>query len=105
MEPKLSPQCPVRTTLDLLGGKWRLLILQALGVEGLRFSEIDRALPGISEKVLAQELGVLTDSQLIEKTGVRYYLTPLGQEACELVPVLARFGTRYLACRIQKAES
>jgi len=104
MEPKVSPQCPVRTTLDLLGGKWRLLILQALEGEGLRFSEIGRVLPDISEKMLAQELGVLTDSRLIEKSGQRYTLTPLGEEACQMVPVLARFGTRYLASRTQRTE-
>ncbi|MFW5658940.1 MAG: winged helix-turn-helix transcriptional regulator [Bacteroidota bacterium] len=96
---KLSPRCPIRTTLEMLGGKWRLLIINAIGDEAVRFGELKRRVPDISEKMLAQELKALADNQLIIRTNygevpprVDYRLTPLGHQARALIGPMVAFG-------------
>ena len=49
-------RCPVEVTLDILGGKWRALVIWHLSQETLRFSELRRRIPAISEKVLQERL-------------------------------------------------
>lgn len=98
---KLAPQCPIRTTLDLVGGKWRLLIIQSLATRGMgRFRDIKRDIPEISDKVLADELRTMEESHLIariEKEGnmILYSLKHLGNEAHSLIEPMARFGQVY----------
>ena len=64
-EINVSARCPIRTTLELLGGKWRLLIIHQIGDETVRFGELKRHLPDISEKMLVQELKTLVDYDLV----------------------------------------
>lgn len=99
----ITPRCPIRTTLELLGGKWRLLVLHQLSAGPLRFGEIKRLLPGISEKMLVQELRLLTDAGLLSRHNygevpprVEYSLTPTGQAALPLVAAAAAFGQHYM---------
>ncbi|TGE14108.1 winged helix-turn-helix transcriptional regulator [Hymenobacter elongatus] len=100
----VTPRCPVRTTLELVGGKWRLLVLHQLGAGPLRFGELRRALPGISEKMLVQELRLLTDAGLTQRHNygevpprVEYELTDTGRAALPLVAAAADFGQHYLS--------
>ncbi len=99
----LTARCPIRTTLEMLGGKWRLLIIHQLGEESLRFSELRRRLPDISEKMLTQELRILADNDLVERINhgtvpphVEYRLTERGRLALPLIGHLAAFGMAYL---------
>jgi DNA-binding HxlR family transcriptional regulator len=62
---KVTARCPIRTTLELLGGKWKLLIVFQLAAKAQRLSELKRMLPDISEKMLIQELKNLCDSKLV----------------------------------------
>ncbi|RXI47740.1 transcriptional regulator [Clostridium tetani] len=70
--------CGVELTTDILGGKWRIMILWYLRKKSLRFGQLKRSLKGISEKVLSQELKQLTELGLIDKKV--YYQKPLKVE-------------------------
>lgn len=101
----LDPRCPIRTTLEVVGGKWRLLIIQQLRQGPLRFGEIAHAIPEISEKMLTQELHHLQQQQLIARVGEgRYQLTDAGALALPLIAAMADFGRAYEA-RVTGAES
>lgn len=99
----ITPRCPIRTTLELVGGKWRLLVLHQLSGGAQRFGELRRLLPGISEKMLVQELRQLTDAGLLCRHNygevpprVEYELTATGRAALPLVAAAATFGQYYL---------
>jgi DNA-binding HxlR family transcriptional regulator len=81
--------CPVEFALDLLGGKWKSVILARLKQGPLRYGELRRLIPALSDKVLTERLQGLSDAGLVEavsEAGVkRYRLTPLGET---LKPVL-----------------
>lgn len=100
----ITPTCPVRTTLEMLGGKWSLLILHQLAEGPLRFGELRRLLPDISEKVLVQELKQLALADLLVRTNhgevpprVEYCLTFLGRQAQPVLAATAAFGQLYAA--------
>lgn len=102
MEAKISARCPIRTALELLGGKWRLLIINELKQTPLRPSELKRRVADISEKMLNQELQVLMMHHLVERKNygevpprVEYYLTDAGQAALPLIEAMACFARRY----------
>jgi DNA-binding HxlR family transcriptional regulator len=99
----LSPTCPIRTTLEMLGGKWRLLIINEIGLNSLRYGEIKRAIPEISEKMLTQELKTLVDNDLVIRHNygevpprVDYSLTENGKKALKLIDPIRDFGLQYI---------
>jgi len=99
---KLSARCPVRTTLELVGGKWKLLIIQQLGNESFRLSEIRKSIPDISEKMLIQELKYLLQNHMVERINfgevpprVNYRLTEKGKLAFPLIQAIQQFGLAY----------
>lgn len=101
-EIKINPRCPIKTTLELIGGKWKLLIIQRLSKGELRFSEIRRLIPEISEKMLTQELKILVDSDLIIRNNfgevpprVSYDLTEKGKLALPLIKAMKEFSDGY----------
>lgn len=78
--------CPSRRVLDLIGDRWTVLIVGALGEGRLRFSELKRTVGGISQKMLTQTLRELERDGLVERTvypevpvRVEYALTDAGQ--------------------------
>ncbi|RTQ45678.1 transcriptional regulator [Hymenobacter gummosus] len=100
----ITPRCPVRTALELLSGKWRLLLLQQVATGAARYGELRQSLPDISEKVLAHELKFLVDAGLLTRQDapeglVRslYALTALGEQTQPVTQALARFGLAYNA--------
>jgi DNA-binding HxlR family transcriptional regulator len=85
-------RCPVRDVLDHMGDKWSTLILITLGERPLRFGELRRAVPDISQRMLTQTLRDLQRDGLISRRvfpttppSVEYALTPLGSSL--LVPL------------------
>ncbi|MEM6398017.1 MAG: helix-turn-helix domain-containing protein [Bacteroidota bacterium] len=99
---KISPQCPIRTTLELVGGKWKLLILHQLNGNTLRFGELKSRLPDISEKMLIQELKILVRNKLVVRTNhgevpprVDYALTEKGKNAEDLIEAMVNFAVKY----------
>ncbi len=99
---KITAKCPIRTTTELLGGKWKLMILFQLAPEPLRFSELRRAIPDISEKMLIQELKTLCDNQLVIRKNfgevpprVEYRLTTIGHKIMPLINEMRKFAIEY----------
>lgn len=99
---KITSRCPIRTTTDLIGGKWKLLILFQLEPKALRPSELKRLIPDISEKMLIQELKNLTETNLITRKNfgeipprVEYELTPIGYKIMPLIAEMRNFAIAY----------
>jgi len=96
--------CPVDVTLGLIGGKWKLLILFHLHYFTKKsYSEIKINLPGISEKMLSQQLKELERDQLILKkqvsikpNRVEYLLTERGRSLGPLYEFISQWGIDYL---------
>ena len=95
--------CPVRRALRLLGGKWTLLILFQINNRVIRYGELKRAIPGISEKVLIQELNSLINNYLVVRKPypeippkVEYSLTRKGIRTLPIAEKLASFGLENL---------
>jgi DNA-binding HxlR family transcriptional regulator len=103
---EISPSdenCPVRRSLAIIGGKWTLLILFQINDRTIRYGELKRTIPGISEKVLIQELNFLVEKKFISKRSypeipprVEYSLTKLGLKTLPIVDKLAEFGLQNL---------
>ncbi|MEM8524977.1 MAG: helix-turn-helix domain-containing protein [Bacteroidota bacterium] len=99
---KVTARCPIRTTLELVGGKWKLLILYQLSGEALRLSALKRQIPDISEKMLIQSLKDLVDSKLVERKNfgevpprVEYSLTAIGHKVMPLITEMRNFAQLY----------
>ena len=95
--------CPVRKSLTFLGGKWTLLILFQINERVIRYGELKRAIPGISEKVLIQELNFLVEHKFVAKKAypeipprVEYSLTKIGIKTLPIADKLAQFGLENL---------
>ena len=91
--------CPVRNVLDRIGDKWTLLALVALAARPHRFSELHRAIPDISKRMLTQTLRELERDGLLEREvfptkppSVRYSLSPLGRSALSPVAALVAWA-------------
>ena len=96
------PECPVATAVELIGGKWKLLIIRNLRVRPWRFNELQRDLKGISQKVLTDSLRQLIDDGLVYRNDfkqmppkVEYGLTELGKKILPVMDSLANFGDYY----------
>jgi DNA-binding HxlR family transcriptional regulator len=95
--------CPVRTTLNLLGGKWKLLILASLLDGARRYGELRRLMPEITEKMLIQELRELEADGLVLRTvhqqvppKVEYALVGPGEQVRPVLQALLGWGRDYL---------
>ncbi|MFC7788426.1 winged helix-turn-helix transcriptional regulator [Microbacterium sp. MAHUQ-60] len=85
--------CPTRLTIEIVTGKWSVLVLHALSGRSRRHGELIDLIGGISRKVLTDTLGRLADYGLIERRAhtprnVEYRLTALGQTLIEPIEVL-----------------
>ena len=97
------PECPVATTVQLIGNKWKLLILRNLIYTGTqRFTDFIKTIPGISKKVLTDNLRTLEDDGLIEREvfaevppRVEYSLSSLGRTLQPVLDALSQWGTDY----------
>lgn len=97
-------KCSLEATMDVLGGKWRSLILWHLIEEDLRFSQIQKIVPGISKKVLSEHLRVLEKNDLIIRTvypevppRVEYKISEKGKTLATALNELESWGKEYLA--------
>jgi len=97
-------QCPVTFTLNRIGGRWKVLILYHLTAQPLRYAELKRAIPAITEKMLIQQLKELEADQLVIRTvkpvippHVTYSLTDAGKALAPAMNALANWGIKYSA--------
>ncbi len=95
--------CPVEAALDVIGGKWKPLILWALGDDIMRFSELQKALPGVNTKMLTKQLRELEEDGVIRRTvypevppRVEYTITDFGKTLLPLLQALCDWGAGYL---------
>lgn len=91
--------CPVSKALSVIGGKWRLLIIYQIGCNTIRFGELKRLIPNISEKMLIQELKNLTTAKVIHRKAykeippkVEYSLTLQGKKLLPIINEIGVFG-------------
>ena len=94
--------CPVKTTLQLIGNKWRGLIIRELLAGSRRFSQLQKNLGGITQKVLTSNLRELEENGLITRTvyaevppRVEYGLTAAGASLKPLLDCMAFWGDNY----------
>jgi Predicted transcriptional regulators len=99
--------CPVRTVIDHIGGKWSSLLLLALAERPYRFGELRRLVPDISQRMLTQTLRDLQRDGYVDRTvfptkppSVEYSLTPLGVSLYGALSVLIQWAEdNFLAVR------
>ena len=96
------PECPVATTVQLIGSKWKLLIIRNLLVRPWRFNELKKDLTGISQKVLTDSLRSMEEDGLITRTvypevppRVEYALSDLGKSLKPILDSMVEWGTAY----------
>ena len=99
---KELPECPVATTIQLIGNKWKLLIMRNLFTRPWRFNELHRSLDGISQKVLTDNLRAMEEDGIIIRKDynevpprVEYSLSELGQSMKPIIDSLESWGINY----------
>src|SRR5213593_2747422 len=100
----LEPQCPSRLVLDRIADKWTALVIQILARGTMRYAELQRAIGGISQKMLTQTLRSLERDGLVERKvypvvppKVEYSLSKLGRTLIEPLRALCRWSEKHLA--------
>jgi len=97
------PECPVATTVQLIGNKWKLLIIRNLVYNGKqRFTDFSKTIPAISKKVLTDNLRALENDGLIEREvfaevppRVEYSLSEIGKSLRPIWDAMAAWGNEY----------
>ena len=99
---KEMPECPVATTIQLIGSKWKLLILRNLMHRPWRFNELRRSIGGISPKVLTDSLRSLEEDGIVVRTvyaevppRVEYSLSELGETLRPILSAIQVWGEEY----------
>jgi DNA-binding HxlR family transcriptional regulator len=102
-------RCPVTATVNLIGGKWKLIILWCISNDINHFGQLQCAIPGISKKMLTSELRALEADGILSRTvypvvppKVEYNITELGATLRPLLNSIAGWGETY-ALPLQKA--
>ena len=100
---KLTENCPVEATLDLIGGKYKALILWHLSEKQLRFSELRKVITTATPKMLTQQLRDLESQALIHREvfpvvppKVEYSLTELGRSLMPILVAMRDWGADYM---------
>jgi DNA-binding HxlR family transcriptional regulator len=99
------PGCPVEVTLDLIDGRWKGVVLHHLLAAGcLRFNELHRRLPGITQRLLTKQLRELEGAGLVDRTvyaevppRVEYRLTKEGESLRPLIAFAEAWGKDRMA--------
>jgi DNA-binding HxlR family transcriptional regulator len=96
-------ECGVHAAMDVISGKWKVLILWALSEHRCRFGELRRLVPGITEKVLASHLREMEADGVVHREvydevppRVEYSLTSLGFSLNEALAPLGSWGSEHI---------
>ena len=94
--------CPVETTLKAIGGRWKVLILRELFIETCRFNQLYRALTGITQKMLTQQLRELEADGIVHREvykqvppKVEYSLTDKGRSLRPVLDAMHEWGAQF----------
>jgi len=106
--PNEQATCPVELTLSLIGNKWKVLILREIFTGTKRFGELSRGVPGISQKMLTQQLRQMEADDLITRTvypevppRVEYSLTEIGRSLSPILDAMHEWGTSYRRLKVK----
>lgn len=104
MEESLFGICPFITTQKILAGKWTLLIMHQLSLKTMRFNELQKELPRLTQATLTKQLRMMEENGLIIRTSynqippkVEYSLSKLGVQFKPVLDALQVWGTEYIA--------
>lgn len=100
MEINISDEnCPLRKSLEVIGGKWTMLIIYQINERTIRYGELKRSVVGISEKMLISQLKFLTEKGIVNKKSypeipprVEYTLTEMGKKLLPIINKIIEFG-------------
>lgn len=94
--------CPLRKTLEIIGGKWTMLIIFQINERTIRYGELKRCIVGISEKMLISQLKFLCDKGIVHKKSfpeippkVEYTLTDSGKELLPIIQTIIQYGLHH----------
>ena len=100
----ILPECPVATTVSLIGSKWKLLIMRNLLARPWRFNELQKSIDGISQKALTEALRSMEADGIVIRTvypevppRVEYALTELGESMRPIIKSMESWGMAYKA--------
>lgn len=100
--------CPVETAIEVIGGRWKVLILQELFEGTRRFSELHRALKGVSHRTLTQQLRELQTHGILRRKvhrqvppKVEYSLTPVGETLRPVIAMMHDWAEKYGASGVK----
>jgi DNA-binding HxlR family transcriptional regulator len=95
-------ECPVRPAIDVIEGKWKPIVVNALKAGALRFGQLRRHAPEASRKVLTEQLRELEGDQIISRKAfgqrwerVEYELTAYGRTLVPVLALMARWGKKH----------
>lgn len=95
----IKSSCPVTTTLSVIGGKWKPIILSIIKEDKKRFGEIKKTIPKITQKMLTQQLRELEEDGIVERKvypivppKVEYSLTKYGRSLFPILDAMATWG-------------
>jgi DNA-binding HxlR family transcriptional regulator len=98
-KPRSAKKCPAETTLEVIGGRWKVPILWHLLAGTRRFSELSRALNGVTQKMLTQQLREMEHDGIVARKvypqvppKVEYSLTPDGRSLKPVVEAMCKWG-------------
>ena len=97
--------CPVEAALDVIGGKWKVVMLFHLAREGAhRFAELRRKIPGVSERMLTQQLRELEGDGIVHRKvypvvppRVEYSLTAYGRTLGPITDLMCQWGKKHMS--------
>ena len=92
-------ECLVRTTIDVIDGKWKPIIVNELKDGMLRFGQLQRRVPEAARKVLTEQLRELEEDEIVSRKAaaqkwqrVEYALTPYGRTLAPVLSLMAKWG-------------
>jgi DNA-binding HxlR family transcriptional regulator len=95
-------ECPVRATIDVIEGKWKPIVVNALKAGSLRFGQLRRHVPEATRKVLTEQLRELEKDQVVTRKvlgrrweRVEYALTPYGRSLVPVLTLMAKWGKKH----------
>ena len=98
----ILPDCPVATTVSLIGSKWKLLSMRTLLARPWRFNELQKSIDGISQKALTEALRSMEADGIVSRTvypevppRVEYALTELGESMRPIIKSMENWGKAY----------
>ncbi|SKC53684.1 transcriptional regulator, HxlR family [Ohtaekwangia koreensis] len=99
---KVLTKCPMSYTIEMIGGRWKTIILYQLRNDSLRFGQLKKMLPLITEKMLAQQLKQLEIDGLVVRDAkkaipphVEYYLSESGKTLLPILTSMADWGQNH----------